>query len=82
MRDQRRNLHNVSSSILSKSNPEDEEEDSNPFTSSSKEERERIRRNCRVSTHSQAFKVKVPKFGGRLDLDEFLEWLQTAERVF
>jgi len=28
------------------------------------------------------FKVKIPEFEGRLDPDEFLEWLQTVERVF
>jgi len=27
-------------------------------------------------------RVKVIDFGGRLDFDEFLEWLHTVERVF
>ncbi|VFQ95153.1 unnamed protein product [Cuscuta campestris] len=28
------------------------------------------------------FKVDVPTFEGKNDLDEFLEWLETVERVF
>jgi len=28
------------------------------------------------------FKVEILEFEGRLDPDEFLEWLQTVKRVF
>ena len=28
------------------------------------------------------FKVDIPEFEGKLDPDEFLDWLQTVERVF
>ena len=28
------------------------------------------------------FKVEIPEFEGKLDPDEFIEWLQTVERVF
>ena len=28
------------------------------------------------------FRVDIPEFEGKLDLDEFLHWLQTVESVF
>ena len=28
------------------------------------------------------FKVEVPEFEGKLDLEEFIDWLHTVERVF
>jgi len=81
MSNQRKNLCSTPSHETSKSEHEDEGK-SNPFASSSDEGRPRARRNQRNSNHSLDFKVKVPEFEGRLDPDEFLEWLQTAERVF
>jgi len=66
----------------SESNQEDEEEESCPFASSSEEDRARPRRSRRDPNHFQDIKVEIPEFEGRLDPDEFLEWLQTVERVF
>jgi len=75
MQNQRRNLCGTPSSILSKSNQEDEEEKSNPFASSSDEERGRPWRSRKDPNHSQDFKVEIPEFEGRLDpmnsLNEF-----------
>jgi len=43
---------------------------------------ERIRRRARPTFNSNDFKVEIPEFEGKLDPDEFLEWLQTVERIF
>ena len=54
----------------------------NPFGSSSessKSSRRQVR--CSREVHND-FKVDIPEFGGKLDPDEFLDWLQTVERVF
>ena len=41
------------------------------------------RRTARRSREAHLdFKVDIPEFEGKLDLDEFLDWLQTVERVF
>ena len=32
--------------------------------------------------NSQDVKVDIPEFEGRLDPDDFLEWMQTVERIF
>ena len=32
--------------------------------------------------NSNEFKVEIPEFEGKLDPDEFIEWLQTVERIF
>jgi len=32
--------------------------------------------------NSNDFRVGIPKFEGKLDLKEFLNWLSTVERVF
>ena len=82
MREQRRNFHSTPSSLPSDSNQEEEEEDSNPFASCSEEDHARPRRNRRASNHFSNFKVEMPEFEGWLDPNEFLEWLQTVERVF
>jgi len=36
----------------------------------------------RIQANTNDFKVKVPKFEGKLDPEEFLDWLHTIERVF
>jgi len=82
MKAQMKNLHGTASSIPFEFNKDNDEEDSNPFASSSEEEQGRLRRNHRVPNHFQDFKVDVPEFKGWLDPNEFLEWLQTVERVF
>ena len=40
----------------------------------------RPRRGRRQSTTE--FKVDIPEFEGKLDPDDFLEWMQTVERIF
>ena len=82
MSNQRRNLRSTPSRESSESEQDHEDEDSNPFASSNDEGRRRARRNQRSSHSSLDFKVEIPEFEGRLEPDEFLEWLQTVERVF
>jgi len=36
----------------------------------------------RAPTNFNDFRVELPEFEGKLDLDEFLEWLHTVERIF
>jgi len=60
-----------------------EDEASNLNSSSSdKEPRRRVRGARRTPQNSNDFKVEIPEFEGKLDPDEFLEWLHTVERVF
>ena len=60
-----------------------EEKGSNLVSSSSEEEPpRRVRRERRQPTNSNDFRVKIPEFKGKLDLDEFLEWLHMVERIF
>ena len=42
----------------------------------------RTRRVARPTFNSNDFKVEITEFEARLDPDEFLEWLQTVERIF
>jgi len=82
MSNQRRNLRSTPFRESFEFEQNDEEEESNPFASSSDEGRPRARRNQRYSNPSLDFKVEIPEFEGCFDLDEFFEWLQTVERVF
>ena len=51
--------------------------------SSSEEEQTRmIRGEPRFQANTNDFKVEVPEFEGKLDPEEFLDWLHTVERVF
>ena len=60
-----------------------DKEASNLVSSSSEEEPlRRVRRARRAPYNSNDFKIEIPKFEGRLDHDEFLEWLHTVERIF
>jgi len=54
------------------------------MNSSSKEEEplRTVRGGRRTPQNSNDFKVEIPEFEGKLDPDEFLEWLHTMERVF
>jgi len=40
------------------------------------------RRESRPLPNFNDFKVEIPEFEGKLDLDEFLGWMQIVERVF
>ena len=58
----------------------DEDEASNLNSSSSDEEpQRRVRGARRTPQNSNDFKVEIPKFEGKLDTNEFLEWLHTVE---
>ena len=51
--------------------------------SSSEEEPTRMMRGePRFQANSNDFRVKVPEFEGKLDPEEFLDWLHTVKRVF
>jgi len=56
--------------------------ESNPFTSSDEDEERRPRRTRRGKQLAMDFKVEIPEFEGQLDSDDFVEWLNTVERVF
>ena len=43
---------------------------------------ERRRRVVRPTFNSSDFKVEIPEFEGKLDLDEFVEWVQTVDWIF
>lgn len=60
-----------------------DEEASNLVSSSSEEEPlKRVKEARRALCNSNDFKVEIPEFEGKLDSDEFLEWLHTVERIF
>jgi len=40
------------------------------------------RRGRRHQSNCNDFRVHILKFEGKLDLDEFLEWMQTVQRIF
>jgi len=42
----------------------------------------RIRMELRFEANINDFRVKISKFKGKLDPDEFLEWMYMVERVF
>jgi len=56
---------------------------SHEVDSSSEEEPIRMtREELWFQANSNDFKVEVPEFEGKLDPEEFLDWLHTVERVF
>jgi len=51
--------------------------------SSGEDEPPRRTRGVRTTpSNSNDFEYKIPKFKGKLDFDEFLDWLHTVERAF
>jgi len=61
----------------------DDEEASNLMSSSSEgEPLRRFRGARRMPKNSNDFKVEILEFEGKLDPDEFLEWLYPIKRVF
>jgi len=60
-----------------------EEEGSNALSCSEDEiPYARYSRESRPAFNTSEFKVTIPEFEGKLDPDEFIEWLQTMERIF
>ncbi|GKA57705.1 putative CCCH-type zinc finger family protein [Tanacetum coccineum] len=62
-----------------------EEEYDNPFGSSSASDSghsSHQHRRVRRSRHDFDFKVDIPEFDGKIQPDEFLDWLHTVEKVF
>jgi len=56
---------------------------SNPLESLSEEEpQRRSRMGRRASSNSNGLRVEIPKFKGKFNPNEFLEWLYTIECVF
>jgi len=41
----------------------------------------RTQTECRQPTNSNDFRVEILEFQGKLDLDEFLEWLHIVENI-
>lgn len=80
MRSNRKEIQSSHSTSGTESTEEDTE--SNPFASSDGDEERRPRRTRRDKQSYMNFKVEIPEFEGRLDPDEFLEWINTVERVF
>ena len=51
--------------------------------SSSEEEVPRmVRGEPRIQANTNDFRVEVPEFQGKLDPEEFIDWLHTVQRVF
>ena len=62
---------------------DDAKASSNSLRSSSEKESHRnSRRERKPSTNSSDFRVKIPKFEDKFDLDAFIEWLSTAKKIF
>ena len=60
-----------------------EEVFSHHLDSSSEEEVPRmVRREPRMQANNNDFRVEVPEFEGKLDPEEFIDWLHTVERGF
>jgi len=77
-------LHSNSANSSSHSHGEIDCQGNSFGTSSEDDSKPRHRRNRRHHHHQSThdIKVEVPKFEEKLDLDEFIDWLHTVERVF
>ena len=84
MKEKRRNLRSSSSSrrLGSTQVRRDEEEALSDRSSNGSDSPRFPRREPRQNINFNDFKVDIPEFEGRLDPDDFLEWIQTVERVF
>ena len=51
-------------------------------SSSDNEPLRMARPEARFQANINDFKVEIPKFDGKLDSEEFLDWLYTVKRVF
>jgi len=84
LKQKRRELRSSSSSRPPGSARGEEEEEEPHFNGSSSEDvsPRSHRRGRRQSTNYNDFKVDNLEFEGKLDPDDFIEWLQTVERIF
>jgi len=84
LKERRKAMRSSSSSRRSGSVRRGKEKEDEPYLGSSTEdESPRFpRRESRPPNNFNDFKVAIPEFEGRLDPDDFLEWIQTVERVF
>jgi len=84
LKNKRRELRSSSSSRPPRSaRGEEEEKEPHSHGSSSEDASPRTqRRRRRHSSNFNDFKVDISEFEGKLDPDDFIEWLQTVERIF
>ena len=80
MRQRRKATRSFSSSSHTIRAEEEREESQSEGSPTEDETFRRPRRGRRQSTTE--FKVDIPEFEGKLDPDDFLEWMQTVERIF
>ena len=83
-KEKRRNLRSSSSSKRLGSTRVRREE-VEPLSDGSSNEGDSLRfsrREPRQAINFNNFKVDIPKFEGKPDSDDFLEWMQTVERIF
>ena len=81
MRRNRTTFQGSNSSRDSHSEEEGSSEHTLRASSGEEDSREPRRRHGRRQT-SMDFKVEIPEFEGQLNPDEFIDWLNTVERVF
>jgi len=64
----------------------EEDGESSSYSLSSLREKESHKKNPMIQWHctsnSNDFRVEIPEFEGKLDADEFLEWLHIVVRIF
>ena len=84
MKEKRRSMRSSSSSrgIGSIQTKKGGKEDLSDESSNEDESPRFPRREPHQNNNFNDFKVDIPEFEGRLDPDDFLEWIQTVERVF
>ena len=66
----------------SSSTPEDPIEDEGDEVEQPSQTPRREWRIPQSNSNSNDFRIELPEFEGKLDPDEFLDWLQTVERIF
>ena len=81
MQQKRKDLRSSRSSSTSGSSQEEEALEASPHIESPSDDEPfmRPKRHRRNQSNFGDIKVEVPEFEGRLDPDEFIEWLQTIE---
>jgi len=82
MRERQRNLRDTSPSGDSSETEEAPNPKGTPLSSPSESSRVTRRTTRQLREAHFDFKVDIPEFEGKLDPDEFLDWLQTGERVY